>query len=451
MLTHIIDLEEIFYGIVYEEQCDASIDCIFSDYLETNKQIPDAVIVAYHHDFDITAIRLVPYALTKVKQRFAELGVNKLYVLLDYVMQSHHDIVKEFDITYIHSNLMFMDYYNPDRIEPTTHHITNKRCLILPGQLARLGRIGLLAALWERRILSHDNVVLSIAQSQLLDSNLTELQSLSGELTSSQFNMFIRNLKDISTDFFDDYTDMKLNQGLYESNRSVYTRSLYNHCDLATAKYADTKFTVVMETSFVDNPEWHSEKIWRTILNKHAFVMASNPGTLQSLANLGFKTFEKYMVEPLYDSIVDHTTRLAAIATNIKGFLELPFDQQSELQQDIEHNYARVTELIQSNYDQLARLFTATNVSFETNADMVTLTSSNRLTAYNDTTRQIELRNKNNLLEIKIRKDKHWNQAYSDIRGADWPDTCPWDEIELLPDWIQQEINVMYTQIMEKS
>jgi hypothetical protein len=91
-----------------------------------------------------------------------------------------------------------------------------------------------------------------------------------------------------------------------------------------------------------------SEKTWRTMVNKHPFIMASVPGTLEYLRSLGFRTFEQYLIHPDYDQYTDDDTRLAAVVSNATHFMENRLSHVAGINADIEHNYQMFQDMVQA-------------------------------------------------------------------------------------------------------
>jgi hypothetical protein len=98
--------------------------------------------------------------------------------------------------------------------------------------------------------------------------------------------------------------------------------------------YEDTYFSVVTETSFpilhfhqywphnTDIGRILSEKIFKPISMKHPFIVVSNPGVLDLLKNLGYKTFHP-LIDETYDKVQDPAIRLMMIAKETKKLCEL--------------------------------------------------------------------------------------------------------------------------------
>jgi hypothetical protein len=182
--------------------------------------------------------------------------------------------------------------------------------------------------------------------------------------------------------------------------------------------YANRLFQVVNETHFdnlrLDNA-WITEKTWKAMLNRLPFIMAGNQFTLYKLKNMGFQTFENFMLIPnvdepdtptylrskqghiiyrmpdsewqaMYNTVAaehwpdcpthehvknlpqeiqdeinarlvipirsDTEMRLDAIVQNTEHWLETLAAQRHEVQNAIEHNFQRCMQLGKENFDK---------------------------------------------------------------------------------------------------
>ena len=98
--------------------------------------------------------------------------------------------------------------------------------------------------------------------------------------------------------------------------------------------YEDTYFSLVTETSFpilhfhrywphnTDIGRIISEKTFKPISMKHPFIIVSNPGILELLRKLGYKTFEP-LIDETYDKVKDPAIRLMMISKEVKKLCEL--------------------------------------------------------------------------------------------------------------------------------
>lgn len=438
MTTHILDLFSIFHNLSHE-LCDAEVEKIFNEYQENNKEIPDAVILAFHQDYSFPVIDLFPYALNNFKQRFSAIGVTDIHVILDHVMSHYHYMISEYKVTYLHGQLMFLDYYTQDRKEIITTNNKKNKFLLLAGQLPKPQRIGLLVELWKNSILSKKTAIITVARAQFENPNTVErLQQLVQD--DKIFATFINDLKQNSIDPIEDYVDVDTDFAHIEG----FTKSIFKCFDLIPHLHADTRFSVITETH-LDAPSNHTEKIWKAILNKHAFVIAASVNTLANLRLLGFRTFENYLTVRNYDSIEDLNLRLLAVTKNTKGLLELSDDQWTDIQKDIDHNYIKIQELIRYNHDQLEKLFNITSIPFTNSYDAIKLVSDVRLNAYENPELTAELSSRSQQAERAQAKAHSWAIFYNNIKGSDWPEFCAEDNIDTLPKFIQEEIKQFQT------
>jgi len=91
--------------------------------------------------------------------------------------------------------------------------------------------------------------------------------------------------------------------------------------------YEDTYFSVVTETNYYtstgfEHGRFLSEKTFKPIVNAHPFIIASVPGTLQLLRDIGYKTFSPW-IDERYDVEYDDTLRLKKIMYEIHRLVNL--------------------------------------------------------------------------------------------------------------------------------
>ena len=124
--------------------------------------------------------------------------------------------------------------------------------------------------------------------------------------------------------------------------------------DMATYKfYEDSLVSLVTETNFFTNGEvgrFLSEKTWKPILFRHAFIMISVPRMLKLLRLQGYKTFHPFIDES-YDGEFDPLTRLELIIKEVKRLSNMTELEQTEFIKNItpivEHNH---TKFLNDNY-----------------------------------------------------------------------------------------------------
>jgi hypothetical protein len=93
------------------------------------------------------------------------------------------------------------------------------------------------------------------------------------------------------------------------------------------------------------------------------FLIAGQPGSLAHLKQMGFNTFDEYLISP-YDDITDPKQRLDAIIENTKHWTEHLAQAQGVLDA-IEHNYNRLQELMIQQQAQLEQVFKQLSIPYD--------------------------------------------------------------------------------------
>lgn len=115
--------------------------------------------------------------------------------------------------------------------------------------------------------------------------------------------------------------------------------------------FLNTWFSVVNETFFNEDAMFHSEKIFKTILAAHPFVIVGKNNSLKSLHKLGFKTFNNFWSED-YDKEIDHEKRLQKIVETIDYICKLDWQTiWPDISKIIEYNQAFLLHNRFSDYD----------------------------------------------------------------------------------------------------
>jgi hypothetical protein len=110
--------------------------------------------------------------------------------------------------------------------------------------------------------------------------------------------------------------------------------------------FKNSYFSLVTETVFFnkeqttdplsnsENAVFFSEKIFKSILSKHPFVLAGVAGSLKALQSMGYKTFHPFIDES-YDTIVDDKVRLKMIVKEVERLCAFTDDQWIEWQTNV--------------------------------------------------------------------------------------------------------------------
>lgn len=130
------------------------------------------------------------------------------------------------------------------------------------------------------------------------------------------------------------------------------------------AMHNDSYFSLITETKFFKGMHHNcghldqiflTEKTFRTIGNKHPFILMSRPWSLQALVNDGYKTFHPY-IDETYDTIEDDELRLEAILDETERLHRLTDQEWLDFQTAVEpillHNFNVITNCSKSLFLQ---------------------------------------------------------------------------------------------------
>ena len=131
-----------------------------------------------------------------------------------------------------------------------------------------------------------------------------------------------------------------------------------NHYDTSpTWPYEQTFFSLVSETHFVQDTLNLSEKLYKSMANNHLFIVVGTYGTLKSLQERGFKTFEPYIDES-YDKEKDPYKRIKMIVIEVERLCKLSDREMKEI-------IVKTEEVVKYNYDTLINDHHSINVAFK--------------------------------------------------------------------------------------
>lgn len=115
----------------------------------------------------------------------------------------------------------------------------------------------------------------------------------------------------------------------------------YFHIVAETKYFHDKPNT--LENHFSLNCFFFTEKTFKCISGKGAFILAGFTGSLKALQELGYKTFHPFINES-YDDLDDDEERLLAIITEVERLCNFSDDEwliwQENIRPIVEHNYA---------------------------------------------------------------------------------------------------------------
>jgi hypothetical protein len=119
-----------------------------------------------------------------------------------------------------------------------------------------------------------------------------------------------------------------------------------------------SSITYVCETFDVDkhfgcSPYIVTEKFYRAIVNKHPFVVQANPGQIDSIKRLGYKTFDSIIDETYNDYVEPNWMHVEPAVKAAKELIEkIPYNVE-QVQEIVDYNYAHFCRQCQLEYDML--------------------------------------------------------------------------------------------------
>jgi len=143
---------------------------------------------------------------------------------------------------------------------------------------------------------------------------------------------------------------------VYETSKHYGTKPSANIWTNDTAwidpkVFRNTSLSIISEGIDISDisSKYLTEKTYRAFVQRHPFLHASNPEMFDYIKELGFKTFEEYMLIKDYAYLTKEEDRLDAIVTNTAYFLENCHKHKEAIEQDIEHNYRLFFTLANEN------------------------------------------------------------------------------------------------------
>lgn len=146
-------------------------------------------------------------------------------------------------------------------------------------------------------------------------------------------------------DQLDPDIENKIPLQLDKVDKDVTNRFLNNfHSDLDSF-YANTYFSLVLETNFSRrHGSMVTEKIIRAIVNRHPFIVVASDRYLALLRLLGYKTFDG-IIDESYDLETNHETRLVKVVKEVDRLCRLTGNELQDFliksQEICEYNFQR--------------------------------------------------------------------------------------------------------------
>jgi len=109
--------------------------------------------------------------------------------------------------------------------------------------------------------------------------------------------------------------------------------------EIVETPYNHSAVSLVSETNVSNEKMFFTEKIWKTIIAKHIFIVHGKPYYLKKLKEMGFKTFENFFDES-YDTETNPDEKIKKIITLCEKIQKLDYKKLYEETEKIRnHNY----------------------------------------------------------------------------------------------------------------
>lgn len=187
----------------------------------------------------------------------------------------------------------------------------------------------------------------------------------------------------------------------------------YTGIPFDTNLYEDAKFQLISESQYSNaTPPWASEKTGLALANKNPFIVASAPGTLKALNDLGFVTFDKFCLHKDYDLEIDDKIRMTQIVENVEYWLKNITDHQHEINHAVNLNFERFIELGQTELLEAAAICRELDIGCDPSEILP-------------------------IFDALTHAD--WRNWYQRVRDPSWPDCDREEDFDKLPARIRQE------------
>ena len=231
----------------------------------------------------------------------------------------------------------------------------------------------------------------------------------------------------------------------------------YISVDIPLNLYKDASFILVSETESLDNlSPLITEKIPLAIMNHRPFILAGRVGTLRRLKDMGFKTFNEYLLYPDYDNTEDNVQRLKQIAENVKVFPKILQQHQEEILDNIIHNYELLNKIANETEEKLKTLAKDYKLEYSSLSELFGLNpwvdqhyvhlpggknihKPNAARLRSRENRYIKELTSEDDDQIKELNQKAWISQYNSIKADHWPTITNEDDFNNLPDQIRKE------------
>lgn len=223
-------------------------------------------------------------------------------------------------------------------------------------------------------------------------------------------------------------------------------QSNYSSCGLLRQIYADTSFSILVESeSCLDeivNDQWITEKTYRIFYNCHPFIAVADNNFLWYLNSLGYKTFNNFL-STNYDEYLGYENRSEIIAELTKEFITVVNSKKSLIFEDIIHNKQQVKTNLNTYKKQGLQKFNLQEQDWLSFSQELNLSKEEFIINIESIAAKVAQIKSKYAYEIQVReqtsKQRFWISWYNAIKSEHWPRLTNNEEFVTLSKEIREE------------
>jgi hypothetical protein len=296
------------------------------------------------------------YSLLKDVQTYSKsLGIKKLSLVVGICAEYQHELdargleyeIIEWDFSV---NSVYQSYKSRvDKLNQWNPH--TDKFLFLTGVPSRPARIGLLSKFYDAKML--DRAEWSFF-SPWTDDDKKWCRAYLSKYTDNQYTQFLLDCDRKVDDIYSQSKDYSRLRGKELADLKIFnTAWCKDHCWIDPEIFKNTSLSIISEGSVyppANDYKFLTEKTWRAVIQRHPFILADHSDRINFMKSKGLHTFEEYL------PIKNYCDDLDAVVTNTKYFIDNVSTYQSQIAQDIEHNYNLFFNIVNTNNQLIEKL-----------------------------------------------------------------------------------------------
>jgi hypothetical protein len=336
-LESLLPQEIVTSDFAYPEYLIIIDNFFFSNYSEKiidriKKKLPTRVLIDFGRETGVSEDDF-----TETLTRFKQMGLEENQITFSFNTSAKKLWLEN------HNQIIFSDYFAISASSLHTQHnqpassvnVKDRplRVNFLTAKLYKKSRAHMLNALFESN-LRHSTLLGILGNSTHLDDEFK---------TNSEFVKFVDSnsgsLDNVPTQVAQDgdYPDVLTSQG-WSNNCAVYDKS---------------SVSIICETHETNDSTFVTEKTYRSILNRHPFVIRAAFPILKHLQALGFKTFSDFIDESYDESSEISQEYSNVLVKRAEQLLDVVKKNPGKIQAVVDHNYNMLLKHGQAELDRL--------------------------------------------------------------------------------------------------